>query len=244
MAKQVRPTNDGPVEIGLLNAIRDLATGRLDRIVASSLPGSDALLLGQPGQAATRSLYFLLLKGVHALAREMLAAVSPDAEANALEIFRRVTALSVERLEGVFGPETAVPFSIFSGPLHLASLLSAVARDFPQSALVHVTPPGGVDAIRWLTLMKQMAEQRPYVWRNHRQAIDAGYLEAGLSAAVSFPTGGGKSKLAELKIAAALLRGAKVIFLAPTLALVDQTASAPTKTFPQAQIQQERTGGK
>jgi hypothetical protein len=240
MAKQIRASNDNPVETSLLNAISDLATGHLDRIVASSLPPADALMVGEPGLAATRSLYFLLLKGVRALAHEMLAAVPPDAGSSALEIFGRVIGFSIERLEGVFGPDTAVPYSIFSGPLHLASLLSAVARDFPSSALVYVTPPGRVDAARWLTLMKQMAKQRPYVWRNHRQAIDAGYLEVGVSAAVGFPTGGGKSRLAELKIAAALLRGAKVIFLAPTLALVDQTASALAKTFPQAQIQRER----
>ncbi|MBR0974550.1 DEAD/DEAH box helicase [Bradyrhizobium japonicum] len=85
-----------------------------------------------------------------------------------------------------------------------------------------------------------MAKQRPYVWRNHRDAIAAGYLETGVSAAVSFPTGGGKSKLAELKIAASLLRGVKVIFLVPTLALVEQTANALGKTFPQAQVQRER----
>lgn len=45
-----------------------------------------------------------------------------------------------------------------------------------------------------------------------------------MSSAVSFPTGGGKSTLAELKIAAALLGGGQVVVLAPTLALVDQTA--------------------
>jgi hypothetical protein len=240
MAKQIRPSNEDPIETGLLRAISDIATGNLHRIVASSIPSTEMLLTGEPGRRATRSLYFLLLKGVHALALEMLAVVSDDTELNALETFIRVIALSVEPLEGIFGPETLVPFSIFTGPLHLASLLSAVARDFPSSALVHVKPPGGVDGARWLALMKQMAKQRPYVWRNHRQAIEAGYLEAGISAAVSFPTGGGKSKLAELKIAAALLRGAKVIFLAPTLALVDQTASAMAKTFPQAQIQRER----
>ena len=240
MAKQIRPSNDDPVETGLLNALGDLATGRLDRIVTTSMPPVNVLLAGRPGQSAVRSLFFLLLTGVRALAQEMLADVPAGGGPNALEIFHRVKALSVEPLEGVFGAGTPVPYSIFSGPLHLASLLSAVARDFPSSALVHVTPPGGVDGVRWLTLMKQMARQRPYVWRNHRQAIDAGYLEAGISAAVSFPTGAGKSKLAELKIAAALLRGAKAIFLAPTLALVDQTATALAKTFPQAQIQRER----
>jgi DEAD/DEAH box helicase len=239
MAKQIRPSNDDPVEAGLLNAIGDLATGRLGRIIAASLPAGESLLVGQPGQAAVRSLYFLLLKGVRALAQEMLAVVPADHEP-ALELFRRVIALSVEPLDGIFGSGAAAPHSIFSGPLHLASLLSAVAREFPSSALVRVTPPSGVDAVRWRTLMRQMATQRPYVWRNHRQAIGSGYLETGVSAAVSFPTGGGKSKLAELKIAAALLRGAKVIFLAPTLALVDQTATALAATFPQAQIQRER----
>jgi superfamily II DNA/RNA helicase len=240
MAKQIRPANGDPVETGLLNAISDLATGRLERIVGSSIPNADVLLVGQPGQVATRSLYFLLLKGMHALAQEMLDAVPADTGPSALEIFDRVITLSIEPLDGVFGAETTIPYNIFSGPLHLASLLSAVARDFPSSALVNVTPPDGVDGIRWLTLMKQMAKQRPYVWRNHREAIDSGYLETGISAAVSFPTGGGKSKLAELKIAAALLRGSKVIFLAPTLALVDQTATALAKTFPQNQIERER----
>ena len=76
-----------------------------------------------------------------------------------------------------------------------------------------------------------MSRDRPYLWRNHRNAIDMGYLERGVSSAISFPTGGGKSTLAELKIAVALLLGQKVVFLAPTNALVDQTATALKKTF-------------
>jgi replicative superfamily II helicase len=89
--------------------------------------------------------------------------------------------------------------------------------------------------------MREIAEQRPYLWRNHRQAIEAGYLEPGVSAVVSFPTGAGKSSLAELKIAATPLRGVKVVFLAPTLALVDQTARALATTFPAAEVQRERS---
>ena len=57
---------------------------------------------------------------------------------------------------------------------------------------------------------------------------------------MSFPTGAGKSTLSELKIAAMLLQGKKVIFLAPTLALVEQTSNALKATFPQATVQQER----
>src|SRR5580693_9307362 len=76
-----------------------------------------------------------------------------------------------------------------------------------------------------------MAGQRPYLWRNHREAIAKSYLEQGVSSAISFPTGAGKSTLAELKIATALLRGEKVVFLAPTHALVGQTTRALQKTF-------------
>jgi superfamily II DNA/RNA helicase len=105
---------------------------------------------------------------------------------------------------------------------------------------VNVPPPSGIDEGRWAGVMQEIAERRPYLWRNHRQAIASGYLEPGTSAAISFPTGAGKSTLAELKIAAALLRGVKVVFLAPTLALVDQTARALAATFPKAEVQRER----
>jgi hypothetical protein len=236
-AKRIRTANTGPIESRLLRAISDLAIGRLVAIVAGGLPSTVDLVQAEPGLAATRALYFMLLRGIRALAQQMLG----EPGESAAVIFSSVIALSAEPIDGIVPAGADAPYNIFSGPLHLASLLQAVARDFPSSALVQVNPPSGISALRWRTLIKEMAKQRPYVWRNHREAIDAGYLETGISAAVSFPTGGGKSKLAELKIAAALLRGVKVIFLAPTLALVDQTATALTKTFPQAQVQREST---
>ncbi len=67
-----------------------------------------------------------------------------------------------------------------------------------------------------------------------------GYLTPGVSAAISFPTGAGKSTLSELKILSNLSQGKDTIFLAPTLALVDQTARALQKTFPDAQLSRER----
>ncbi|MDR3485084.1 MAG: DEAD/DEAH box helicase [Bradyrhizobium sp.] len=238
-AKRIRATDAGPIEARLLNAISDLAMGRLGAIVSGALPSTGDLAQTEPGLAATRALYFMLLRGVRALAQQMLG-TSSEVGGSAADIFASVIALAAERLDGIAPAGDEAPYNIFSGPLHLAALLQAVARDFPASALVEVFPPGGISSSKWRTLMKQMARQRPYVWRNHREAIGAGYLETGISAAVSFPTGGGKSRLAELKIAAALLRGVKVIFLAPTLALVDQTATALAKTFPQAQVQRER----
>ena len=148
--------------------------------------------------------------------------------------------MSVEPLDDLFGEEGGAPYSLYPGPLHLASLLSSAGRDLTASALVNTPPPNGIDIGSWASIMKEIAARRPYLWRNHRQAIEAGYLEPGTSAAISFPTGAGKSSLAELKIAAALLRGVKVVFLAPTLALVDQTARALAETFPKAEVQRER----
>ena len=85
-------------------------------------------------------------------------------------------------------------------------------------------------------MVRRMARSRPFLWRNHKEAIQQGYLEHGRSAAISFPTGGGKSTLAELKIAATLLRGDQVVFLAPTHALVSQTVKALQKTFREVSV--------
>lgn len=240
MAKHIIPSQTDQIEGRLSSAIRDLALGQLHRIVDPNMPSVEAISAADPGLSASKALYFHILRGVRALAREMLEPANTELfEQSASEIFAQVISLSTEPIEHLpFGGPS--PLSIFPGPLHLASLLSAVARDFPSSAVVHIKPPDDLNNDRWHALMKQIARDRPYIWRNHKQAIDGGYLEAGVSSVISFPTGGGKSKLSELKIAASLLRGTKVVFLAPTLALVDQTATALAKTFPQAQIQQER----
>ena len=139
--------------------------------------------------------------------------------------------MALARLEGVFDEGGPVAVSVFPGPLHLANLLIAVAGDLFDSALCRVPAPPGINADAWWKIIRRAARKRPYLWRNHREAIDEGYLTPGVSAAVSFPTGGGKSTLAELKIAAALLAEKKVVVLAPALALVEQTAFALGNAF-------------
>ena len=154
-------------------------------------------------------------------------------------LFARVKDLAVDRIENLQDSKLLPYFSIYPGPLHMASLLSATAKDLKRSAIVNIEPPNGVNAVKWKEFLRRMAERRPYLWQNHRHAVNAGYLEPGTSASISFPTGAGKSTLSELKIAAAHLRGVKVVFLAPTLALVDQTARAIEVTFPQAGLQRQ-----
>jgi ATP-dependent RNA helicase HelY len=59
-------------------------------------------------------------------------------------------------------------------------------------------------------------------------------LNPGRSTVLVLPTGAGKTTLSELRIAACLAAGKKVVFLVPTLALVDQLRDDLTETFPSA----------
>lgn len=243
MAKSIVVQTDDVVEAALLTAIGHLANGRLRRVLDVNIPSSEQFLATDRSGQAVRALYYLLFHGVRAMAATMLSAVGSEdrlIEADPNVLFDRVKGLCVESLDDLFDDEKIAPYSLYPGPLHLASLLSSVAKDLSASALVNIPPPRGIDDGRWAGVLQEIAERRPYLWRNHRQAIAAGYLELGTSAAISFPTGAGKSTLAELKIATALLHGVKVVFLAPTLALVDQTARALATTFPKAEVQRER----
>lgn len=243
MSKSIDIPTDGSNEAVLLKNLVALARGRLAEIVdipsGESSP-NQSLPLSEQAQAA---LYGHINKGVVQLSAELLGQSLAPAS---LETFQRVRSLSFDTFALERNPEeqTAADqggygISVFPGPYHLASLMIAVASDLAESAIVQVPPPAGVDGSRWRNLTHGIAVHRPLLWRNHRQAISSGYLEIGRSAAISFPTGAGKSTLSELKIATHLLAGRKVVFLAPTLALVDQTASALTKTFSSTDIQSE-----
>ena len=227
------PEETSAVERTLLLAIRDLAQGRLLAVVRAEMPeivatGTDA------GQRALQALQLALLRGVQRLATQLRArqdvAPAEGGAQFARSFFERVKSLCVERIDGVLESGDQV-FSLYPGPLHLANLLIAVARDLLETALTRIPTPPGVPETGWWQIIRRMARQRPYLWRNHREAIAKGYLRKGISAAISFPTGAGKSMLAELKIATALLREHKVVFLAPTHALVGQTARSLKNTF-------------
>lgn len=220
------------VERALLTSIKLLATGRLNNVGQLDMPDIDTVH-ATPEQAID-ALYLELLKGIKKLAARLLSRVDLDPAAGGIEpasnYFARVKELSVGQLEDVFGTGDPI-FNLFPGPLHLANLLIAVERDLIDSALTRLPSPPGVDDDAWWKIIRRMARKRPFLWRNHRDAIASNYLEKGTSSAISFPTGGGKSALAELKIAASLIRGEKVVFLVPTHALVDQTTRALKDTF-------------
>lgn len=233
-AKRISAPADGKriVEAALLNAIRWLCLGRVHLVAGITVPE----LPGEigPGDTAVNALYLELLKGMKNLALRIQSRADLPVAAGGIEpsanFFARVKQLSIGQLDDIFGTGDPI-FSLFPGPLHLANLLLAVDRDLVGSALSRIPTPDHVPEQDWWQIVRRMSRGRPFLWRNHRDAISSGYLNKGISSAISFPTGGGKSTLSELKIATALLRGEKVVFLAPTHALVEQTARSLQSTF-------------
>lgn len=244
MSKSIIVQTDDTVVAALLIAICNLAKGRLRAVLQLDMPSPDQFLNTDLCAQAVRTLYYLLLQGIRLLAANMLG--ENIYENNFIEkepkaIFEHVKSLCIEPLDmGLYNIEN-VQYCQYPGPLHLASLLSSVAQDLPTSALVNIPSPQGIDGGHWLNIMQEIAEYRPYIWRNHREAISDGYLNPGTSSVISFPTGAGKSTLAELKIAATLLRNLKIVFLAPTLSLVDQTSKALAKNFPKAKVRKDQS---
>lgn len=227
----IAPEDATNTERALILALKNLAQGQLIAVVRQGVPELDPA--ADPPTLATDALRRMLLEGVIALGRRLRSRHNGAEEPLAVappSLFGKIRDLCVEPIMGLSGEGTPV-FSLFPGPLHLANLLQGLERDLVPTALSRIVTPGGVAEAQWWPILRRMAYQRPYLWRNHRQAVESGYLEKGTSSAISFPTGGGKSTLAELKIATALLREEKVVFLAPTHALVGQTQRALQRTF-------------
>lgn len=194
---------------------------------------------GIDGTRAARALYHRLLEGVRALAA-VLGGI-PDADRDRPAALFRGVARSAKpddaiTIEGL----PPMPVASFPGPFHLARLLETASSALLEAAVINIDPPGGVPADRWHHSLARIAKKRPYLWPNHLAAIAAGYLEPGTSCAIGFPTGAGKSTTAQLKIRAALLRDLKVVFLAPTHALVDQTARDLRAAFPNTSVRGQR----
>jgi DEAD/DEAH box helicase len=237
LANRIEAVSTAPIEKTLIEALRSLARGELLAITSAALPAKAVLGEAVAADVAASGLYYRILQGVRMLAGELLRQQGFEL-GRASDVFR-----SVVKLCSAARPEKdwlGTEVGSFAGPHHLSSLLLAVTGDLSGSAVTGVAPPSGIDPDKWLNSMRRIARKRPYLWRNHREAVAKGYLEPQNSAAVSFPTGAGKSTLAELKIYATLLHDQKVVFLAPTNALVGQTAIALRKTFKGANVGQER----
>lgn len=227
----------------VLETIEDLAQENLLRIleraerIGTLQPKADASL----GDQSVQALYLLCWSGIVQMVAGLLGRdmppISYDGFATAQTAFDQVTALSTRLLEFPADVEPlaggARLYSAFAGPRHLARLLKHVADTLEGVGIIHLPAPVGADEAGWRSWLRHRAASKPSLWPNHRAAVASGFLDAGRSAVLVLPTGAGKTTVSELKIAATLTAGRKVVFLVPTLALVDQLRDDLADSFPE-----------
>jgi len=241
----------------LIDALCLLARGKLEDIALIA----DPILVEQDQEiddTATEALYLHLLKGLKHLASALLDDSADGSDLDYQDFFVTVSELSVVStiVEDPFdsATETVNQFrtekgrnkdshsvtivSSYSGPNLLAKYLSAVAEILEQIAVSNVPTPEGIVSENWRRLISPIKRERPFLWNNHLEAIQKGFLDRGVSSVVSFPTGAGKTTLAALKIATALGVNGAAVYLAPTLALVSQTKSDLRKMFPSVEVRE------
>ena len=230
----------------LAENIRDLSCGKLKTILdrAGRWKGENSKNVSLQ-EHALMAIFRTLIEGVELLASDILAKrtahIAPTSLQTPENIFSNVTKLShysSSNLDEALGERL---FSVYAGPRHLAKLLLAVCKTLEQSSLAKIPPPNGSTSPFWSRWLEHRAEKYPFLWPNHRDAIEKGFYDAEVSAVLVLPTGAGKTTVSSLKIAATLARGKRVIFLAPTHALVDQMTADLKEMFPQ-EISQKAVG--
>ncbi len=248
------PREGIPEALEFARHVRDLARGTVAAILERTASRRDAGILrdGRPLEAsALRLLLDRLALGIERLAAFVLAeGASPAADLrSARSLFEDVLRLSAGSRQIAFrlsgggdDPEDARLRTYYPGPAHLASLLLSVADGIEQAPLTAIPPPRGADEDFWRRWLAFRASRMPFVWRNHREAIARNFHETGTSAVLVLPTGAGKTTVSVLKIAGVLARGKKVVFLAPTHALVEQLTEDLQALFPEDEFSLQVSG--
>jgi len=212
-ALSIAETNsDNLTQQRLISCIISLATGRLSNIADSNFNEDEVIQEKDFKQTALNYLWRELGLGIVDIAKRLVGQPNEEQQTH----FDRVIQLSISA-PGIFDKR-----SIFSGPYRLAKLLKILEKDIFNRAVIDIPTPLGVDPHPWYYFLSKLAKDRPYLWENHKDAVETGFLTPGISAVLTLPTGAGKSTLSELKIASCLYSGKKVIYLVPTHALEDQ----------------------
>lgn len=245
-ARAIEPSAGEPAYVTAILAehIRDLTRGSLQPILErAGRWRRDGIIRGNLADRAVTALYEALATGVEILAARTLSANLPGslyarfdssraAFTKVLEISTRMLAIDAMSADGSPLKMSDTLLTTYAGPRHLASLLLAVDEGIADAALSRVPPPTGSDATFWKRWLTHRATNAPFVWPNHREALQLGFHETGNSAVMVLPTGAGKTTVAGIKVAGVLARGKKVVFLAPTHALVDQLTEDLQAMFP------------
>lgn len=199
----------------LISCIVSLATGKIERMAENTFIEVEMFNADDLEETALNYLWREIGLGMVQIGQRLLRQSTVERQNH----FDRVIELSISDT-GPFEQR-----STFSGPYRLAKLLKLLEEDIFTRAIIDIPPPSGVDPVLWQTFLEKLAIDRPYLWENHKDALNTNFLDPGISAVLTFPTGAGKSTLSELKIASCLYSGRKVIYLVPTHALEDQVSS-------------------
>lgn len=216
--------------------IADLARGRLNRIVERATTWRKPTTYGDMEEQAVAALLETLITGLEILASQFLGAPVPKPSAGRFDTprdaFKRVLALSAVVNSTHYNDLGGPILNAYAGPHHLASLLLAAYDGISSASLTKLPPPTDASPDFWKKWLSYRAHSFPFIWPNHRQAIKEEFHQSGKSAVVILPTGAGKTTISSLKIAGVLARKKKVIFLAPTHALVEQLTADLQEMFP------------
>ena len=218
----------------LCEHIVDLGKGRLHGILERSARWRKPRQFRDVDERVLAVLLETIATGVELFAAEFLNLPIPEVIADrydsARDVFKHVISLSAGRREYSASIRT-IDF-VLAGPHHLASLLLAATDGIAVASLMRVPPPKGADDSLWINWLRYRSKKFPFMWPNHRYAVEQGFHETGVSGVVVLPTGAGKTTVSSLKIAGVLARGKKVVFLAPTHALVEQLTEDLQEMFP------------
>ncbi|WP_374277673.1 DEAD/DEAH box helicase [Azonexus sp.] len=220
----------------LLQALADLTRGRITRILERAEHWrNNRLTTTSLEERALLALFETIITGIELFSAEFLNIETPQPTAgrfkNAEDALVQVQKLAVSSNSGenrLFGQQIIA----YPGPHHLATLLLLAIRKIKEASLLNVPVPTGASDESWKSWLRFRARKFPYLWPNHREAVQRNFHQSGVSAVVVLPTGAGKTTVSSLKIAGTLARGKKVVFLAPTHALVDQLTEDLQEMFP------------
>lgn len=205
----------------LIASIISLATGKFSNIDDVNFNEKEVVQKSDFEQTALNLLWRELGLGIVNISKRLIGQSTQEKHNH----FDKVLELSISE-SGIFDFKSA-----FSGPYRLARLLKLLEADIFNRSIMNIDSPSGVDPTAWQVFLEKLAKTRPYLWENHRQAVDTDFLNPGVSAVLTLPTGAGKSTLSELKIASSLYSNKKVIYLVPTHALEDQVNNSLKSLF-------------
>jgi len=224
--------NQNLIDSTITSHIIDLAKGNLSSIISRGRGRAAAGIPIAPNEeTATLVMLYSLANGIELMAQGILGELTSNSEAlSPRSIFEEVKSLSAFVIDSGTSPRIECSYP---GIYHLASLLIAAHDGISESSLTSLPVPNGSDPKFWEKWISFRANKFPYIWPNHRKALDDGFHKNGVSAVMVLPTGAGKTTVSSIKIASVLGQGKKVIFLAPTHALVEQLTADLQEMFPQ-----------